>query len=656
MNFDTKKTLLLIDEEQDWLSEQKELLKKFGYKTLTARNGEEAIKIFNNNKNIDLILIDIDLNTGINSTETSRKLLTIRDIPIIVLLSYDDKKTVDKIEKITSYGYILKKSETTILDNSIKMVLKLFYAHKEINRLEKKANNKQSTATDSSECKEINRNLISQKQELDFCLKGANVGTWAWNIQTGEMNTNERWASILGYTLEEISPVSIDTWMEFIHPDDLKKSEILLDAHFNKDSEYFERENRMKHKKGEWVWILDRGQVATWTEDGKPLLMYGTHQDITTQKKAEKKSYEAYQIINRSHIVAFLWQNKNDWPIEFVSENVKTLTGYSAADFIGGKVSFTNMIYKDDIDRVKKEVASNSSKKGKHSIIHEPYRITTKNGHIKWIADKTFIRRNSNNNITHYEGIVTDITKEKNMEAKLLQASRMEIVGTLAGGVSHDFNTLLGVILGYGEMILDNISPESQNGTYLLEIMRAGNRSRELVQHLMDFSIPDKDDRKPEQLSTMIEKSLPLLKSSLSSKIDIKYKSIINSSPIYANSSQIQQVIMNLGMNAAQAMKKNGGNLNIILKEAFINDNLALSMNVKKGYFLKLVISDTGQGMDSNTIKHIFEPFYTSKPRGEGTGLGLSIVYGIIKSHDGFIKVFSRKGEGSTFNIYLPKI
>ncbi len=522
---------------------------------------------------------------------------------------------------------------------SLKMTFKFFESQRKINKL-----------------KDKNQELISQKQELEFSLKGANVGTWAWNVQTGEMSTNERWASILGYTLEEISPVSIDTWKEFIHPEDLKKSELLLNEHFDNISDYYEKENRMKHKNGEWVWILDRGQVATWTEEGKPHLMYGIHQDISNQKIAEKKSSEAYQIINRSKNVAFLWQNKEDWPIEFVSENVEMLTGYTDSEFMEGKISYTNLIYKNDIDRVTEEVISNSRLKKAKSIIHAPYRITAKNGHIKWIADKTFIRRKSDNSISHYEGIVTDITKEREMEEQLLQASRMEVVGTLAGGVAHDFNTLLGIILGYGEMVLNNISPDSQNKDYLLEIMRAGNRSRELVQDLMDFSIPNIESRKYEEFANLIEKSLPLLNSSFTSVINIKYKTLADTSTIFANSSQIQQVVMNIGMNAAQAMGSKGGDIEIILNETFINENLALSMNVKKGNFLKLVISDTGQGMDSNTVKHIFEPFYTSKPIGEGTGLGLSIVYGIIKSHDGFIKVYSKQGEGSTFKIYLPKI
>lgn len=639
MGIDTKKTLLLVHEELNWVSVKKKELNRFGYKILSANSGENAVNIFTENKYIDLVLIDIDLNTGFNSIETSGKILKIRDIPIVFLLSDTDKKKLDKVEEISSYGYVLKQSDPASLNALLEMTIKLFKSQKEIKKLKDKT-----------------QELISQKKELDFSLKGANVGTWSWNIQTGEMTTNERWASILGYTLEEISPVSIDTWKEFIHPDDLKKSEILLNEHFIRASDYYERENRMKHKNGEWIWILDRGQVATWTKDGKPLLMYGTHQDITTQKTAEKRSSEAYQIINRSHSVAFLWQNKDNWPIEFVSENVDILTGYSAVEFMEGKVSYTDIIYRDDIDRVRDEVIQNSGMKEIQTIMHAPYRITAKNGQIKWIEDKTFIRRISNNSITHYEGIVTDITKQRQLEEKLLQAGRMEVVGTLAGGVAHDFNTLLGIILGYGEMILNNISSDSQNKAYLLEILQAGNRSKELVQHLMDFSIPDKDDRKPEQLSTLIEKSLPLLRSSLSSKININYKEKTNSSTIFANSSQIQQVIMNLGMNAAKAMENKGGNLDIILKEAFIGKNRAMTMNVKKGNFLKLVINDTGKGMDSKTIKHIFEPFYTTKPRGEGTGLGLSIVYGIIKSHDGFIDVISKPGEGSSFDIYLPKI
>jgi len=131
--------------------------------------------------------------------------------------------------------------------------------------------------------------LALQKQRLDFILEGTNVGTWEWNVQTGDVTFNERWAEIVGYSLEELAPINIDTWIKLAHPDDLKMSGELLEQHFNGELDYYEYEARMRHKNGNWIWVLDRGKVATWTKDGKPLLMSGTHQDITERKEVEEQ-------------------------------------------------------------------------------------------------------------------------------------------------------------------------------------------------------------------------------------------------------------------------------------------------------------------------------------------------------------------------------
>jgi len=133
--------------------------------------------------------------------------------------------------------------------------------------------------------------IATERQRLSYILEGTNVGTWEWNIQTGDTNFNERWAEIIGYTIEEISPVSINTWIKYCHPDDLKVSDELLNKHFNKASDYYECECRMLHKNGTWIWVLDRGKVLTWTDDGKPLLMCGTHSDITEKKMTEEKIF-----------------------------------------------------------------------------------------------------------------------------------------------------------------------------------------------------------------------------------------------------------------------------------------------------------------------------------------------------------------------------
>ena len=131
------------------------------------------------------------------------------------------------------------------------------------------------------------RQLEVEQQRLSYILEGTNIGTWEWNVQTGETVFNERWAEIIGYSLAELEPVSIQTWERFAHPDDLEKSGALLEKHFNRELPYYEFEARLKHKNGDWIWVLDRGKVATWTDDGKPLVMSGTHQDITERKLAE---------------------------------------------------------------------------------------------------------------------------------------------------------------------------------------------------------------------------------------------------------------------------------------------------------------------------------------------------------------------------------
>lgn len=137
--------------------------------------------------------------------------------------------------------------------------------------------------------KQAEAELLAQKQRLDYILQGTHVGTWEWNVQTGETTFNEQWAAILGYTLAELSPVSIETWVRFSHPEDLETSNQLLQRHFRGELDYYECESRMLHKNGEWVWVLDRGKVATWSPEGTPLMMFGTHQEITEQKRAEEK-------------------------------------------------------------------------------------------------------------------------------------------------------------------------------------------------------------------------------------------------------------------------------------------------------------------------------------------------------------------------------
>ena len=253
-------------------------------------------------------------------------------------------------------------------------------------------------------------------------------------------------------------------------------------------------------------------------------------------------------------------------------------------------------------------------------------------------------------------GVVIDMTELTHLKTQLMQSQKMEAIGQLVGGIAHDFNTLLGIILGYGVVMRDDIPEDSLLRDNLEEIIEAGNRAKALVKQLLDFARPSEADRHPVRLASLVEGSLRLLRSSLPTSITIRQHIEATSSFVLANSTQITQVIMNLGMNAGDAICEQGGDIEMTLAEIDVEGELAIFQAVSSGSYVRLSVNDTGCGMSPETLEHIFEPFFTTKEVGEGSGLGLAVVHGIVKSHGGFITVESEPGKGSTVQVYLPRI
>jgi signal transduction histidine kinase len=248
-----------------------------------------------------------------------------------------------------------------------------------------------------------------------------------------------------------------------------------------------------------------------------------------------------------------------------------------------------------------------------------------------------------------------DISQIKLLEEQVRQAQKMEVVGQLAGGVSHDFNTLLGVILGYGEMLRETLPEGSVGRSNIESILRAGRRAKALVKQLMDFSRLGTAQQEQVQLASLLKSTILLLRPSLPERIRIRQDIQAMEVTIQANAVQLGQVIMNLCMNGADAIGDAEGELRIGLKEAEVNVSMASGRDVQPGTYLQLTVADTGCGMDQATMQHLFEPFFTTKGVGKGTGLGLAVVYGIVESHGGFVVVDSEPGKGSRFHVYLPR-
>jgi len=272
--------------------------------------------------------------------------------------------------------------------------------------------------------------------------------------------------------------------------------------------------------------------------------------------------------------------------------------------------------------------------------------------------------KDENSRVVSAIELVEDITGKKRaeeekyrLEKELRQAQKMEAIGTLAGGIAHDFNNILASIVGYAELSLDDAEKGSTLAANLREILRAGGRAADLVRHILTFSRQSDEKRKPIQITPLVKEVLQLLRSSIPTTIDIRRNVESDLDNVLADPVQIHQIVMNLCTNAAHAMREDGGILEVNLKQVRIDsDSIPEHPDITPGQYLRLTVSDTGLGMALETVERMFEPYFTTKQKGEGTGMGLSLVHGIVKSCDGTIKVYSEPGNGTTFNVYLPAI
>jgi signal transduction histidine kinase/ActR/RegA family two-component response regulator/HAMP domain-containing protein len=246
-------------------------------------------------------------------------------------------------------------------------------------------------------------------------------------------------------------------------------------------------------------------------------------------------------------------------------------------------------------------------------------------------------------------------TRQVKLETQLRQAQKMEAIGTLAGGIAHDFNNILGAIIGYSELAALDINDKDPSQAHLAEVLRAAKRAKELVRQILSFSRQEEHERKPIQLASVIDEALKLLRASLPSTIEIRTQIDSGAGPILADPTQVHQVMMNLCTNSWHSMNDDGGILEVSMRPVDVDSGFAQThADLQPGRYLRLMISDTGCGIEPAVLDRIFDPFFTTKAPGSGTGLGLAVVHGVVKSHGGAISVYSEQGKGTTFNLYFP--
>jgi two-component system, cell cycle sensor histidine kinase and response regulator CckA len=396
--------------------------------------------------------------------------------------------------------------------------------------------------------------------------------------------------------------------------------------------------------------------------DGKVVEVITVARDITKRMDMEKslqESEERYRITLQSMPDAVSIVRIQDMEYLYINDAFSKITGYSPDEIIGKTPYDLNLPVSSDVVDQCIEIIKDS-----RSVDNLEHQCRKKDGTI---IDTLISARP-----VHYSGensmimVMADITALKQIEEEKksleIQSQKMESIGTLASGIAHDFNNLLTTIIGFTKMTMKDISGRSKGEIDLKavrsdlgEVRNAALRARDLVNHILAFSRHAEKEYKPIDLGSTVQESLKALRPTFPANIRIR-EDLAESKMILGDPVQIHQVMMNLCTNAAYAMDKAGGELEVSITEIEVGqDTATLNLDVPSGPYLRLTVRDTGHGMTNKVMVRIFDPYFTTKFNGRGTGLGLSVVHGIVKSHGGTIVCKSAPGEGTTFDIYLPE-
>jgi PAS domain S-box-containing protein len=381
--------------------------------------------------------------------------------------------------------------------------------------------------------------------------------------------------------------------------------------------------------------------------DGQPRGSVCEVRDISEHRRIDEERTRLIAAMEQTSESIMIFDR--DGKIQYCNAALEHLTGYAREDLIGKSYTTTTndtqsgQFYRELLDFVKTG-----------AVWQGRFSTTVSDGTRREYETTISPVRSREGAIDSFVSIGRDVTRETLMEKQLAQAQKMEAIGTLAGGISHDFNNILTAIIGYTELSLREASGDSGLAARLNQVLKAGNRARDLVQQILTFSRCGDPEVRPIRFKSVLEEVLLLMRSTTPATIDIKTR-VHTDAIVMADPTQLHQIVMNLCSNAGHAMSASGGTLTVTLQEKNVGLDRARAHSVSPGPYVCLEVKDTGTGISAENLDHIFEPFYTTKGKGEGTGMGLAMVHGIVSSCAGFVTVESAgPGHGTLFQVFLP--
>ena len=383
--------------------------------------------------------------------------------------------------------------------------------------------------------------------------------------------------------------------------------------------------------------------------------MVVAHEDITERIKAEdelRESWERYRLVADFTYDWEYWVNP-EGKFLYVSPSCERVSGYPPDFFLNDSDALLKIVHPEDRCKIESHINDPVVRGSDTDKIQ--FRIITQTGETRWIDHKCWAIFSQEGAFKGRRGSNRDITQRLQLENQLRQAQKMEAVGRLAGGVAHDFNNMLGVILGFTDLAITKLPADDPIQMYLDEVKSAAQRSADITRQLLAFARKQTIAPKVLDLNDTIASMLKMLRRLIGEDIDLLWKPAKDLWPVKMDPAQIDQILANLMVNARDAIAGVGKITIETGKVEFDEHYCEAHVGFVPGRYVLLAVSDDGCGMDKETLAKLFEPFFTTKEVGKGTGLGLATIYGIVKQNNGFINVYSEPGQGTTFKIYLPR-
>ncbi|EDY17909.1 signal transduction histidine kinase, nitrogen specific, NtrB [Chthoniobacter flavus Ellin428] len=511
-----------------------------------------------------------------------------------------------------------------------------------LNRFELEGENYLLAITrDISERKRAAEKLGRSVERLNLATHAAGLGVWDWDVQKNELIWDDRMYELYGLKKEHFSG-AYDTWIQHVHPEDAVRCDLEVQMALRGQKD-LDMEFRIRWPNGNVRQIKAYAEVVR-DAGGQPLRVTGVNYDITERRRADQRIREQAEMLKRAH-EAIIEREVHTGLVTFWNEGAERLYGWSAAEAMGRHGSF---LFADPgaMERITENLLAAGEWRGEVQHV-------AKDGRKLVVSSHVTLLRGDDGEPKSALVINIDITEQKKMEAQFLRAQRMESVGTLASGVAHDLNNILAPIMMSVPLLRQQLPPDTLDAV-VSNIETCVERGARIVQQVLAFGRGLEGERLPLKIGAVIDEMMAIMRETFPKDITLECLPVAKMPPVVGDATQLHQVLLNLCVNARDAMP-GGGKLRLSATHLEVDASYASMLpEAKPGPYVLLEVADSGSGIPPEVVERIFEPFFTTKETGKGTGLGLSTVHGIVRSHGGFIKVATEPGKGTTFQVYLP--